>query len=157
MVFLDEINKCDSLGLITELLCNHTYHGNALPSNMVFIATLTNSQKNNKYPILNSLSNYVLNFANIEENDEKEYITNMIKETQDNIIIKYKEEENMQGKDFESILKLAIDIVIASQNFIKNKIKDYSFSLRDIKRFNIFYKFFLIISNSKVKIIFIIL
>ena len=46
----------------------------------------------------------------------------MIKETQDNIIIKYKEEENMQGKDFESILKLAIDIVIASQNFIKNKI-----------------------------------
>jgi hypothetical protein len=66
----------------------------------------------------------------------------MIKETQDNIIIKYKEEENMQGKDFESILKLAIDIVIASQNFIKNKIKDYSFSLRDIKRFNIFYKFF---------------
>ena len=37
-VFLDEINTCKSMGLISELMCKHTYQGNPLPSNIVFIA-----------------------------------------------------------------------------------------------------------------------
>jgi hypothetical protein len=37
-VFLDEINTCKSMGLISELMCKHSYQGNLLPSNVVFIA-----------------------------------------------------------------------------------------------------------------------
>ena len=37
-VFLDEINTCKSMGLISELMCKHTYHGKPLPKNIVFIA-----------------------------------------------------------------------------------------------------------------------
>ena len=27
IIFFDEINTCNSLGLITEIMCNHTYLG----------------------------------------------------------------------------------------------------------------------------------
>ena len=37
-VFLDEINTCKSMGLISELMCKHTCQGNSLPDNIVFIA-----------------------------------------------------------------------------------------------------------------------
>ena len=37
-VFLDEINTCKSMGLISELMCKHTCQGSPLPDNIVFIA-----------------------------------------------------------------------------------------------------------------------
>ena len=37
-VFLDEINTCKSMGLISELMCKNSYQGKPLPSNIVFIA-----------------------------------------------------------------------------------------------------------------------
>ena len=37
-VFLDEINTCKSMGLISELMCKHTCQGEPLPENIVFIA-----------------------------------------------------------------------------------------------------------------------
>ena len=37
-VFLDEINTCKSMGLISELICKHSCQGERLPDNIVFIA-----------------------------------------------------------------------------------------------------------------------
>ena len=37
-VFLDGINCCKSMGLISELMCKHIYHGSPLPDNLFFIA-----------------------------------------------------------------------------------------------------------------------
>ena len=37
MVFLDEINTCNSLGLITEIMCHHTYLGRKIEDNFIFI------------------------------------------------------------------------------------------------------------------------
>ena len=37
-VFLDEINTCKSMGLISELMCKHSCQGAPLPKNIVFIA-----------------------------------------------------------------------------------------------------------------------
>ena len=37
-VFLDEINTCKSMGLISELMCKRTCQGVSLPENIVFIA-----------------------------------------------------------------------------------------------------------------------
>ena len=39
LVFLDEINKCKSMGLISELICKHSCQGQILPDNLVFIAS----------------------------------------------------------------------------------------------------------------------
>ena len=36
-IFFDEINTCNSLGLITEIMCNHTYLGKKLNKNYVFL------------------------------------------------------------------------------------------------------------------------
>ena len=36
-VFLDEINTCKSMGLISELMCKHTYQGKPVNSNIAFI------------------------------------------------------------------------------------------------------------------------
>ena len=37
-IFLDEINKCNSLGLITEIMCNHSYLGKKISKNIILIA-----------------------------------------------------------------------------------------------------------------------
>lgn len=37
-VFLDEINTCDHLGLLTELMCNNSMLGTKLPRNIVLLA-----------------------------------------------------------------------------------------------------------------------
>ena len=36
-IFFDEINTCNSLGLITEIMCNHTYLGKKINENFVFL------------------------------------------------------------------------------------------------------------------------
>ena len=37
-VFFDEINTCNALGLITEIMCNHTYLGKKINENIIFSA-----------------------------------------------------------------------------------------------------------------------
>ena len=37
-IFLDEINTCKSMGLISELMCKKSYQGKKLPNNIIFIA-----------------------------------------------------------------------------------------------------------------------
>ena len=36
-IFFDEINTCNSLGLITEIMCNHTYLGKKINDNFIFL------------------------------------------------------------------------------------------------------------------------
>ena len=51
-IFLDEINTCKSMGLISELMCKHTIQGDPIPSNIVFIAAC-NPYRFNKEGIVN--------------------------------------------------------------------------------------------------------
>ena len=37
-VFFDEINTCNCLGLISEILCHHTYRGKKIDEKIVFFA-----------------------------------------------------------------------------------------------------------------------
>ena len=184
-VFLDEINTCKSMGLISEILCKRTYQGKKLPSNIAFIAAcnpyrydekkiknkfglnIKEAQKEinenikdvkEKYKIENasskesliytvnplpySLLNFVFNFGNIAPNDEKEYIRNIITKSQENYFNMYKKEENLNDDDFKNIHKLAVDLIVESQNFIRKNNDKSSVSLREIKRFNIFFEFF---------------
>ena len=179
-VFLDEINTCKSMGLISELMCKHTYQGNELPSNVVFIAAcnpyrqrvykgkdkvglnINQAHQQKKYlsdkeledikrkqnnnlvytvnPLPHSLLNFVFDFGTISPEDEEHYIRCMIKES---IEKKFNENRgNFKDSDLNKLLNLSKDLIVICQNFIRQYNDVSSVSLREIRRFNIFYEFF---------------
>jgi hypothetical protein len=179
-VFLDEINTCKSMGLISELMCKHTYQGNELPSNVVFIAAcnpyrqrvykgkdkvglnINQAHQQKKYlsdkeledikrklnnnlvytvnPLPHSLLNFVFDFGTISPEDEEQYIRGMIKES---IEKKFNENRgNLKDSDLNKLLNLSKDLIVICQNFIRQYNDVSSVSLREIRRFNIFYEFF---------------
>ena len=183
-VFLDEINTCKSMGLISELLCKHSYLGYPLPSNVVFIAAcnpyrqITNKvndkkigldiiqakkeqkllneldienikkQKNNNLvysvnPLPHSLLNFVFDFGNLLPQDEENYIKCIINESIEKIYKIYNPQKEINSKEIlEKLKELASEMIIKAQNFIREFNDKSSVSLREIRRFNIFYEFF---------------
>ena len=173
-VFLDEINTCKSMGLISELMCKHTYHGKELPSNVVFIAacnpyrygkkqlngldinkahkekenldvqdleklkkSATSSLVYTVNPLPHSLLNFVFDFGNLTNEDEERYIESIILEPIERI-------NRLSGNksSYKEIHNLAKKLISQAQNFIRDKNDKSSVSLREIRRFNIFYEFF---------------
>ena len=96
-IFFDEINTCNSLGLITEIMCNHTYLGKKINENFVFLGACnpyriitkkmresglvyynqketSNILNNLVYtvnPLPHALLNFVYDFGSLERDDEK--------------------------------------------------------------------------------------
>jgi hypothetical protein len=101
-VLLDEVNTCNHLGLISEIICEHTMLGEPLPGNIQFIATCNpyrmkrsnfeiglfsqNTSTNNsaKYlaytvnPLPHSMMNFVFNFGSLSPEDEILYISKIL-------------------------------------------------------------------------------
>ena len=180
-IFLDEINTCNYLGLISELICNHTYLGNPIPKNIVFIAAcnpyrqrekkldkkvglcairafkqiknlnenqigLVKANYNNELvytvkPLPQSLLNFVFDFGSLSEKDEKDYVRNIIEETFNKIYFNIIE-NRPESKKLELLKSFAVDMIIKSQNFIRELNDRSAVSLREIRRFNIFFEFF---------------
>jgi len=147
-VFFDELNTCKSMDLLSEIICKHSYQGKKLSENIVFIGAVNPYRKakqkivglkikNHIYdesdlvytvnPMPHSLLNFVFDFGNLNPDDERRYIKNMIEQ-----IIKEK-----------NLCNLAIELIITSQNFIRKENGISSVSLREIRRFIIFYEFFI--------------
>ena len=183
-VFLDEINTCKSMGLISEILCKRTYQGNPIPENIAFIAAcnpyrIDNNNKKNRNgldaanaqkeirnnlkdqkekdkvknssnncplvyavnPLPHSLLNFVFDFGRVSDEDEKKYIINIIDQIQTEYFKKYKS-ETFTDEDFKNIKNLAVEMIVESQRFIRENNDVSSVSLREIRRFNIFFEFF---------------
>ena len=148
-VFFDELNTCKSMDLLSEIICKHSYQGKILPKNIVFIGAANRYKKakqkkvglklstNENFkesdlvytvnPMPHSLLNYVFDFGSLNPQDEENYIINMVKQ-----IIKE-----------EKIYNLAVKLIVIAQNLIREKNGNSSVSLREIRRFIIFYKFFI--------------
>ena len=187
-VFLDEINTCKSMGLISELMCKNSCQGKELPDNIVFIAACNpyrhrekgKSEKagleiNQAYkemknlnpkeiekmqkaanstlvytvnPLPHSLLNFVFDFGNLTPKDEKRYIESIISEPIERLYKKTQEkdkneeEKKMIEENYKKIHKLAKKMISKAQNYIRSKNGISSVSLREIRRFNIFYEFF---------------
>ena len=184
-IFLNEINSCDSLSLISELICNHTYYGKYIPQNIIFIGACNPYRKREegkaigqneglkyrlKYfprkqfnilnenqqdaiisicqkrynlvyavnPLPQSLLSYVFDFGNLDENDEKDYIRNIIKKSIEKIYYKNFKNEN----EVEILYDLAGDMILESQNFMREFNDKSVVSLREIRRFNVLFEFF---------------
>ena len=195
-VFLDEINTCKSMGLISELMCKHTCQGKPLPSNIVFIAACNpyrqrenkgknfdqkigldinlaykqkkqlndkereeisrNKNSNLVYtvnPLPHSLLNFVFDFGNLTPEHEEDYIRCIIKESIEKIYYKGRKEINQNDLNLEKLKKLAGDMIIDAHKFIRENNDRSAVSLREIRRFNIFYEFFYDYLNRKKDII----
>ena len=178
-LFLDEINTCNSLGLISELMCNRSFLGEELYNNIIVVGAcnpyressktlkekigldpnlaykqkekLTDKEKeiikknslnsNNKLvyrvnPLPFSLMHFVMDFGSLSEDTERKYIESMVKDP-------IKKQCNINNvKDINMIKDLAINMIVKSQNFIRENYDKSSVSLREIRRFNIFFDFF---------------
>ena len=99
-------------------------------------------------PLPHSLLNFVFNFGNLTEEDEKEYINNIIRDSQHKFFYDYKTGD-LTDNDFEEIHKLAVNLIVTSQNFIRERNDKSSVSLREIRRFNIFFEYFFNYLKSK--------
>ena len=179
-VFLDEINTCKSMGLISEIICKHSYNGNAIPSNVSFIAAcnpyrqrddrkienigldFVNAHQQKQYlnekeledikftknvnlvysvnPLPHSLLNFVFYFGDIDIKDIKKYMERMIKQS---LKKKFNENRgNLKKSDLKKLIEFAEEMLFICHIFIRNH-NDYSaVSLREIRRFIIFYEFF---------------
>ena len=167
-VFFDEINTCNSMGLLSEIFYKHSYYGKKLNDKLTFIAACNpyrlkiinkedekeqeefclNIPDKNYYqskqklvylvnPLPHSLLTSIFDFGNLSSEDEKKYIVSIVKET----VKKYNIEDNIE--------KLIVDEIIVCQNFIRRYNDVSSVSLRELRRFNILFDFFIDYLKSK--------
>ena len=158
ILFLDEINTTNSLNLLCDLFVKHSFLGKKLKSNVIIMAAcnpyrlmLSNNEEigyiNKKIdrvrnlvytvnPLPLCLINYIFDFGSIKEEDENEYIEKFVDTfLGDNFSKKNRE-------NYSKILKIIIKAVHESQKYIRKNSEISSVSLREIKRFKIFFEFF---------------
>ena len=96
------------------------------------------------HPLPHSLLNFVIDFGNVSDKDEKKYIRCIIKEAINNKYYKGEKPKDEKKEDIQltKLKDLASAMIIESQNYIREFSDRSAVSLRDIRRFNIFYEFF---------------
>ena len=176
-IFFDEINTCNSMGLLTEIICNNSIYGEPLDKRYVFIAACNpyrvierentifdilykknHKNKNLVYtvnPLPHSLLNFVFNFGSLKGKDETKYIESMIKGASKKLFEEMKDKiplNEMEEKQLIHVQKVCVNIC---QNYMKANNDISIVSLREVKRFNIFFKTFVNYlynrSNNKIK------
>ena len=174
-ILLDEVNTCNCMGLICELMTKHSCQGVPLPENIFFIGacdpyryckkSVENYGTKGKKLVYNinhlpfSLLNFVINFGYLTPQDEVSYINSMVVSTIENVFWKEIEDKNKDNKEFErqnmekyitkedfelfkQLKQIASKAIIFAQNYFREKNDISSVFIRDIRRFNIFYEFF---------------
>ncbi|XP_048242688.1 uncharacterized protein LOC124148338 [Haliotis rufescens] len=149
-LFFDEINTCDHLGILNELLCHHKFKGQKLPPNLSIMAacnpykirkecniltaglvTKVKSDDQSKlvyrvHPLPERMVDYVWDYGSLTESDEKAYISSMVAKTLDALPC-----------------ELLVDLLVMSQKFIRRvENHPYCVSLRDVNRCRLLVSWF---------------
>lgn len=140
-VFLDEINTCDHLGLISDVMCHHSLLGRPLSKNLVFLAACNPYKLRPKeqiktaglegknitdqysglvyrvHPLPEAMIDYVWDYGSLAPNDEKAYIQRMVRKLP------------------KKHVGLLVDLLAESQKFIRDAERNhFCVSLRDVHR-----------------------
>ncbi|CAB4010650.1 E3 ubiquitin- ligase RNF213, partial [Paramuricea clavata] len=140
-IFLDEINTCDHLGLISDIMCHHSLLGRQLSKNLVFLAAcnpyklrpkehiktaglegknITDEYSGLVYRVHSlpeAMIDYVWDYGSLSPKDERDYIQRMVRDL---------------PKNYEGLL---VDLLATSQKFIRDAEKNpFCVSLRDVHR-----------------------
>ena len=143
----NEINNSSSFSLIKEIFINRTYNGNKINDNIRLIGvcnpyrkiklkreqgvfSINNNEENlNRIQLLpQSLLYYVFNIGIINEEDEKKYIYNII--------------EKLFTEEEKDLHKIATEVILKCQNYLKEHCDTFTISLLEISRFVKCVKFF---------------
>ncbi len=166
-IFFDEINTCNCLGLITEIMCNHTYLGKKIDEKIVFLGACnpyrilnkkmresglvyynmkeTSKLNNLVYtvnPLPHALLNFVFDFASLQHQDEIKYISNTI----ESILTRIKRDGvigNINENEKNKLREEIVDSITICHDFIREKYDKSSVSMREIRRFGIFFEYFI--------------
>ena len=139
-IFLDEINTCDHLGLISDIMCHHSLLGRPLSKKLVFLAACNpyhirpNEQIKTAgldgkditdecsklvyrvHPLPEAMIDYVWDYGSLSLKDERNYIQRMV-------------------KGFPEKYEVMVNLLAASQKFIRNAENNhFCVSLRDVQR-----------------------
>ncbi|CAH1258852.1 RNF213 [Branchiostoma lanceolatum] len=158
--FLDEINTCDHLGLINEVICHHSMLGKKLPENLILLAAcnpyrqressqlhtagLEGKARVDEYsklvyrvhPLPESMLDYVWDYGTLNEKDERSYITKMVTGV-------FPPESKVKPA-------MLVDLLALSQNFIRRvEGNQFGVSLRDVNRCRILIRWFVNMLNTK--------
>ncbi|CAG8532688.1 1347_t:CDS:2, partial [Dentiscutata heterogama] len=147
-LFFDEINTCNHIGIIADLIAHRLLLGKEIHKNIRLFAAcnpyrfrqkadtqaglLTDryEEKNSLVyqvrPLPDQILDYVWDYGVLKPSNEKIYINIMIKKSQ----------KNLQKAD------LFTELLFASQEFVRTHEGVHSVSLRDVKRAIIIFKFF---------------
>ena len=149
--FLDEINTCDHLGVLNEVICHHSLKGVQLPDNLIFIAacnpyrlrenSIVSTGLDGKHqqdemsklvyrvhPLPETMMDYVWDYGSLDKEDEKSYIRQML------------------GRKSP----VFVDLVVMSQEFMRKVAKtSYCVSLRDVHRCQHLKKWFVEMLGAK--------
>jgi len=148
-VFLDEINTCEYLRTINEMICHRSIKGKALMPNLVFIAacnpyrlrppgkistaglsgkTITDEYSRLVYrvhPLPETMIDFVWDYGSLSKTDERAYIDRMV--------------QGITGNPN----KLLVDLLCTSQEYIREVDKSpYCVSLRDAHRCIVLVRWF---------------
>ena len=165
ILFLDEINTTNCINLFCDVFIKHQYIGHPLKSNIIIIAAcnpyrlMLSDTKDLGYinkkmhkvrnlvytvnPLPLSLINYVFDFGNVKDEDEKKYINKFV----DTFLNKKFSVTNNQN--YSKILEIIVSSVYEAQKYIREHSEISSVSLREIKRFKIFFEFFFNITKER--------
>jgi hypothetical protein len=149
-LFFDEINTCNHIGLLADLIAHRILDGKQIHPNIRLFAacnpyrirkkSISNvglNPKNIRFeeqsrlvyevkPLPDQILDYVWDYGRLQPNDEKIYIKIMV-------------HDQLGSLENSSILA---ELLFVSQEFIRNVEEPYSVSLRDVKRAIKLVKFF---------------
>ncbi|ORX81683.1 hypothetical protein BCR32DRAFT_244734 [Anaeromyces robustus] len=157
-IFLDEINTCNSLGLITEIILKSkinievdniglNYEAEDTEKNAVIDNETRHFVRRLVYtvnPLPHSLLNYVYDFGMPDENDIKGYINNMVIRILTNLKV-----NNKIKKNFENFRNTTVEVLFYAHQFINEHYGVSSVSLREIRRWEILFRWFILFLNKK--------
>ncbi|KAF0556640.1 e3 ubiquitin-protein ligase [Gigaspora margarita] len=147
-LFFDEINTCNHIGILADLIAHRLFLGKEIHKNIRLFAACNpyrfrqksctqaglladryekkNSLVYQVRPLPDQILDYVWDYGVLRPSDEKIYINIMVKNTQ---------------KDSKSA-DLFTELLFASQEFVRTHEGVHSVSLRDVKRAIIIFEFF---------------
>ena len=165
VLFIDEINTTNSINLLCDLFKKRKFLGLHLKESVYVIGAcnpyrlmLSNNEeigyRNKKLqkvrnlvysvnPLPLSLINYVFDFGNLKDENEKKYIKKFVHSFLNN---RFSKDNN---ENYAKILDIICDAVHTSQKFIRENSEISAVSLREIQRFSLFFEFFYKITREK--------
>ena len=162
LVFFDEFNTCNCLGLLTEIMCTKKCQGINVKKNVLFAGACNPYRKKRRKkgenqenettalikegsplskqnlvytvnPLTYTQLYYIFNFGSLTTENEKKYITGIVEAEIDAYI-------NDKSK-LQEIKNLMITSFISAQSFIKEINGKESVSMRETRKFMTIYKF----------------